>query len=77
MSKPIVLLFGSRNAQVIVRAVLGSFNAGCLIYYKKGLGRAFGEDVGRWWVVLLVSGFHVNYYASRLLPNMFAFGLSE
>ncbi|CAG8975679.1 hypothetical protein HYALB_00007882 [Hymenoscyphus albidus] len=75
-SKPFILLFGSWYSQGTARAVLGMFNTACLIRYKRGLDGAFGEGVGRWWVGLVVSGFHVNYYASRTLPNMFAFGLT-
>jgi alpha-1,6-mannosyltransferase len=62
---------------VIVRGVLGLLNAGSLLVFKRGLERVFGKDVGRWWVLLLGSQFHVIYYASRTLTNMFAFGLSE
>lgn len=60
-----------------MRAVLGLFNAGCLLRFKSGLDGAFGKDVGRWFVLLMAGQFHVLFYASRTLPNMFAFGLSE
>ena len=73
---PIALL-GFQNAQFVVRAVLGMFNAACLVAFAKGVKRAFGEWAGRWFVMLMCSQFHIMYYASRTLPNMFAFGLSE
>lgn len=60
-----------------MRGVLGLFNAACLVRYRNGLTGAFGVDVGRWYMALQVTQFHVIYYASRTLPNMFAFGLSK
>jgi alpha-1,6-mannosyltransferase len=81
LSKPILLLTGSedsiQHAQVIVRAVLGLLNAAALLRYRTGLDKAFGKNVGRWYILLQASQFHVIYYASRTLPNMFAFALSE
>ncbi|KAF7936441.1 uncharacterized protein EAE97_007807 [Botrytis byssoidea] len=76
VSKPVILLTQGKYAQVIVRGVLGLFNAVCLIRYRNGLTGAFGVDVGRWYMALQVTQFHVLYYASRTLPNMFAFGLT-
>jgi hypothetical protein len=79
VASPLVSLFGnwgSRNAQFVVRAVLGLWNAYCLVRFKKGLETSAGKGVGRWWTLFVASGFHVLFYASRTLPNMFAFGLS-
>ena len=64
-------------AQTVVRAVLGLLNGAALIRYKNGLEESFGVNVGRWFVLLLATQFHVMYYASRTLPNMFAFALSK
>ena len=77
VSQPVVALFGFQHAQFIVRAVLGGFNAGCLLFFRNSLAQAYGKGVARWWILLLVSQFHVVYYLSRTLPNMFAFGLSK
>lgn len=56
---------------------MGLFNAWTLKRYKNNLVEAYGNDVGRWYILLLATQFHVIFYASRTLPNMFAFGLSE
>jgi alpha-1,6-mannosyltransferase len=77
ITKPYIGLFGSEYSQFIIRATLGLFNAYALLRYKNGLDRAFGKDVGRWYILLQAAQFHVIFYASRTLPNMFAFGLSE
>jgi alpha-1,6-mannosyltransferase len=81
LSKPIFFLTGTeysvQYAQIIVRAILGLLNAAALVRYKIGLDESYGVDVGRWFVLLQASQFHVMYYASRTLPNMFAFALSE
>ncbi|KAL1894318.1 Dol-P-Man:Man(7)GlcNAc(2)-PP-Dol alpha-1,6-mannosyltransferase [Ceratocystis pirilliformis] len=75
-SQPLIVLFGFRYAQILVRALLGLANAACLIYYGRRLSVAFGESTGMWYVLLQAAQFHVMFYASRLLPNMFAFGLT-
>lgn len=77
VSQPIVALVGFQHAQLIVRAVLGAFNAGCLLVFRNALASAYGNGVARWWTVMITTQFHVMYYLSRTLPNMFAFGLSE
>ncbi|KAF4121358.1 alpha-1,6-mannosyltransferase [Geosmithia morbida] len=76
VSQPIIAVTGFRHAQMVVRAVLGAFNAACLLVMKTSLSRAFGVGVGRWWTVLMVCQFHIMFYLSRTLPNMFAFGLT-
>lgn len=76
ISQPIVALVGFNHAQFVVRAVLGLFNAACLLVLRRNLDRAFGASTARWFVLLQASQFHIIFYASRLLPNMFAFGLS-
>ncbi|KAI4184867.1 MAG: hypothetical protein LQ348_004473, partial [Seirophora lacunosa] len=63
------------NQQAIVRAVLGLWNAACLLYYRNGVAQAFGRNPANWFVLFQASGFHLMYYASRTLPNFFAFGL--
>ena len=72
-----VRVFGKQYAQLIVRGLLGLFNAFSLYNYSQGLKKSFGSDVGRWYILLQASQFHVMFYASRTLPNMFAFALSE
>ncbi|KAH6619569.1 glycosyltransferase family 22 protein [Chaetomium sp. MPI-SDFR-AT-0129] len=73
---PIVALVGFQHAQLVVRALLGLFNAGCLLYFARNLRRAYGPGPARWYLLLQASQFHVLFYASRTLPNMFAFGLT-
>jgi alpha-1,6-mannosyltransferase len=76
-SRPVLALVGANHAQRVVRALLGLFNAVALLRYKRGVDRAFGRQAGTWFAWLLASQFHVVYYASRTLPNMFAFGLCK
>ncbi|KXJ91457.1 glycosyltransferase family 22 protein [Microdochium bolleyi] len=68
--------FGFHHAQLIVRGMLGILNAGALLLVKAAIERAYGRNVARWYTVLQVAQFHVLFYASRTLPNMFAFGLT-
>ncbi|KAI1802456.1 glycosyltransferase family 22 protein [Daldinia bambusicola] len=76
ISQPIIALVGFQYAQLIVRGVLGLFNAGALLVFKSNVGKAYGKSVARWYALLQLSQFHIMFYASRTLPNMFAFGLT-
>ena len=44
--------------------------------YASGVRRAFGHTTAIWYLLFQASQFHILYYASRTLSNMFAFGLS-
>lgn len=57
--------------------MLGLGNASALWYLKSGIETAYGKLTGRWFVLLQASQFHVMFYSSRTLPNMFAFALTN
>ena len=76
LSQPVIALVGFQHAQFVVRAVLGLANAAALLFFKANVERAFGRSVARWYALFQATQFHVIFYASRTLPNMFAFGLS-
>ncbi|KAK8050233.1 Alg9-like mannosyltransferase [Apiospora phragmitis] len=73
---PFIYLAGFRHAQLIVRAVLGLSNAAALLVFRLKVEKAFGKPTARWYTLLQASQFHVLFYASRTLPNMFAFALT-
>lgn len=76
-SWPFTKLFGDAvNQQIIVRALLGLWNALCLLYYRNGVAKAFARSTANWFAIFQVTSFHIIYYASRTLPNFFAFGLA-
>jgi alpha-1,6-mannosyltransferase len=58
------------------RAILGVYNAFALLVFAHGVRRSFGVVVATWYLAFQVSQFHLIYYASRPLSNMFAFGLT-
>ncbi|KAJ9157942.1 Mannosyltransferase [Pleurostoma richardsiae] len=76
LSQPIVAVVGFEHAQFVVRALLGLFNAFALVFFKSQVHKAWGATTARWYAVLQASQFHVMFYASRTLPNMFAFGMT-
>ncbi|KAL3419032.1 Alg9-like mannosyltransferase [Phlyctema vagabunda] len=76
LTRPVFTFVSFKHAQVVVRGLLGLFNAAALLKYRNSLERSFGSGVARWYILLQASQFHVIFYASRTLPNMFAFGLT-
>ncbi|KAL8783366.1 MAG: hypothetical protein Q9213_004685 [Squamulea squamosa] len=75
VSWPFTKIFRGVNPQIIVRAILGLWNALCLLYYRNSVESAFGRPTANWFILFQASVFHIMYYASRTLPNFFAFGL--
>jgi alpha-1,6-mannosyltransferase len=76
IGQPIIALVGFEHAQLVVRGLLAAANVAALLTFKNLLKRAYGQGVSAWWVVFMASQFHINYYLSRTLPNMYAFGLT-
>ena len=61
----------------VVRGVLGLLNAASLVAFGRSVQKAFGISAGVWYALFQASQFHAIYYASRTLPNMFAFVFSK
>jgi alpha-1,6-mannosyltransferase len=76
LSQPIVHFLGFAHAQLIVRGLLGLFNSTALLIFRRRLSNAYGNGVSCWWTLMVVTQFHIVYYLTRTLPNMFAFGFS-
>ena len=62
--------------QYVVRVILGLANALAIRSMKHAVDIAYGKAAGRWYVYMHISQFHIMYYASRTLPNMFGFALT-
>ncbi|KAF2622760.1 glycosyltransferase family 22 protein [Macroventuria anomochaeta] len=71
------LLNNAAHMQLLVRGLLGLCNAFSLIAFGRSVQKAFGTTAGIWYALFQASQFHVIYYASRTLPNMFAFVFSN
>ncbi|MCJ1265472.1 dolichyl-P-Man:Man(7)GlcNAc(2)-PP-dolichol alpha-1,6-mannosyltransferase [Lobaria immixta] len=76
VSWPGSLLLGGLNKQILVRAVLGIFNAFCILSFRNRVSKLWGRTAANWFVVFQAGQFHMMYYASRTLPNFFAFGFT-
>ncbi|KAF7588145.1 dolichyl-P-Man:Man(7)GlcNAc(2)-PP-dolichol alpha-1,6-mannosyltransferase, partial [Aspergillus hancockii] len=75
-SRPFIWLNDAIDRQYLARAILGLFNALSLLSFASGVRRAFGKTTAIWYLAFQASQFHVLYYASRTLSNMFAFGVT-
>ncbi|KAF7503826.1 hypothetical protein GJ744_003216 [Endocarpon pusillum] len=76
LSTPVLWANEAFNRQLLVRAVLGGLNAVSLLHYANSARKAFGRSTAGWYILFQASQFHIIYYASRPLPNMFALGMT-
>jgi len=77
IARPFTSLLSSPDqTQILVRAILGLANAFALVSLRGAVDTAYGKTAGRWFILLQACQFHVNFYASRTLPNMFAFAIT-
>ncbi|KAK8243881.1 alpha-1,6-mannosyltransferase subunit [Phyllosticta capitalensis] len=65
------------QTQMLARMVLGLYNAFTLLSLRSTVSKVFGKTAGIWFVLFHATQFHIMYYASRTLPNMYALGLSN
>jgi alpha-1,6-mannosyltransferase len=63
-------------SQIAVRATLGLINVFALVMFRHAADRVYGKHVGRWYLILQVTQFHLVFYATRTLPNVFALPFS-
>ncbi|KTW30761.1 hypothetical protein T552_00473 [Pneumocystis carinii B80] len=63
------------KVQYLVRGTLGIYNSLAIIIFRQKVIKYYGMNTGLWYGLFQASQFHIMYYASRTLPNMFAFGI--
>ncbi|KAJ5898968.1 hypothetical protein N7495_003712 [Penicillium taxi] len=76
LSQGVLILNEGIDRQILARVILGLYNAFALAVFAYGLRRNFGQTVATWYLLFQSSQFHLIYYASRPLSNIFAFGLT-
>ncbi|KAK9238171.1 Alg9-like mannosyltransferase family-domain-containing protein [Lipomyces kononenkoae] len=62
--------------QYICRGILGVINWASIVSLRHTVSKVFGRSTALWFALFQYTQFHTTYYASRTLPNMFAFPLT-
>ncbi|KAK9450824.1 Alg9-like mannosyltransferase family-domain-containing protein [Limtongia smithiae] len=76
--KPVQLLYPFTTKfqlQYVVRFVLGFLNWTAIVYFRNTVRHVYGKSAATWFAAMQYTQFHITYYASRTLPNMFAMPL--
>ncbi|KAL8280641.1 hypothetical protein RQP46_006964 [Phenoliferia psychrophenolica] len=64
-------------AQTLLRLVLAALSCASLIFLARRVRDSFGASTAQTFLLLTSTQFHLLFYASRTLPNMFAFPLVQ
>ncbi|ETM54106.1 hypothetical protein, variant 5 [Phytophthora nicotianae] len=80
VSRPIVSILQALGGpkfwmQVATRWVLGMMTLGSLVFFSDGVGMRFGRDVSRFLLLICACQFHLLFYMTRTLPNVYALAL--
>ncbi|KAI0787329.1 hypothetical protein C8Q74DRAFT_1455380 [Fomes fomentarius] len=68
----LVIFSDKFDVQVLLRIALGSWNATGLCMLRRAVSRRFGRPTSILFVLLTITQFHLPFWMSRTLPNMFA-----
>uniref|UniRef100_A0A0K2TLT7 Mannosyltransferase n=1 Tax=Lepeophtheirus salmonis TaxID=72036 RepID=A0A0K2TLT7_LEPSM len=63
------------HVQLLVRATLGFSVISALIRFRSSIRRKFGSTTANFHLLITLSQFHLMYYSTRTLPNIFALTL--
>ncbi|CAH0493155.1 unnamed protein product [Peronospora farinosa] len=79
ISRPLIWIIQTLNApkfwmQLATRWVLGMMTLGALVFFNDGVEMRFGRDTSRFFLVICSCQFHLLFYLSRTLPNIYALG---
>ncbi|KAM9968606.1 hypothetical protein ACTFIW_007756 [Dictyostelium discoideum] len=55
-----------------VRLMLGTISCISIMIFKRSISKRYGNQVAFWFTLITVSQFHLMFYISRPLPNIFA-----
>ncbi|KAH7352028.1 hypothetical protein KP509_19G025700 [Ceratopteris richardii] len=77
VSSPFVLVAAALNLSkisglIIVRLVLGTLLITTFLILKSQIHRIFGQQLSKAYMLIMVLQFHLPFYVSRPLPNVFA-----
>ncbi len=71
-----IITYEGIYTQIFYRSLLGFFSWLSIVHFKQSLIHVFPksyERIGELYSISLLLQFHINFYASRTLPNIFAF----
>lgn len=74
---PLLLSHEKLVMLLVVRCLLGLLYSGAIVHLRMSIRRTFGSATATFFMLVSLSQFHLNFYATRPLPNTFALVISN
>lgn len=70
-------IYTRESGLILMRLLLGLICVCCQAKFRNSIAKKFGEEVSKFYAIWVIAQFHLVFYMSRPLPNVFALALGK